>query len=128
MKSKLNTQQENNFRTVSKVSFIGFGIVVALMGTSAFANNGTQKTTLVTETAAALQKQALTTDHDTTITISNSFKKTIEDVIKEDNLIIESNISNEVYPLHFNKIYKTSSKLRKVKGQNRFSQNPSLQS
>ena len=33
-----------------------------------------------------------------------SIERTIEDYISEENKIIESNISNEVYPLDFKKI------------------------
>ena len=98
------------------------------MSTSAFANDVAYETTLVTESSAVIQKPAITEEADTTITISASYKKTIEDVIKEDNLIIDSTISNEVYPLDFSKIYKSSSKRNTFKGQNNFSNNPSLKS
>lgn len=128
MKTKFNTEQENNFRRVSKLSFIPFGILVALMSPSAFANDVTHKTASIEETFVVLQKPAITEETDTIITISTSYKKTIEDVIKEDNLIIDNSISNEVYPLDFNKILKSSAKRNTVKYQNRFSKNLSLQS
>jgi hypothetical protein len=104
MKSKLNKHLENNFKRVSKLTFIPFGILVALMSTSVFANDVTHERTIVAEISAVLQKSALTEDADTTKTIRTSYKKTIEDEIEEDNRIIESNISNEVYPLDFDKI------------------------
>lgn len=127
MKTKFIKQQENNSRRVSKLSFIPFGILLVFMSTSAFANDVTNKTIVTAETSPVLQKPAIVEDADT-ITISNSYKKTIEDVIKEDNLIIDSTISIEVYPLDFGKFFKSSSKRNKLKAQHSFSNNPSLKS
>ena len=115
MKSKLNTQQENNFRTVSKLSFIPFGILLVLMSTSAFANNVTSEINVAAETSTALQKPIIVEAEDS-ISINPSYKKAIEDVIKEDNIIIESTISNEVFPLDFKKIYNAPATRKKEKG------------
>ena len=66
-----------------KTTFIQLGILVIIISNTAFANN--------------LTKPSLNSEPDTIITSSVSYKKTIEEIIKEDNQIIESNQTNVLY-------------------------------
>lgn len=144
MKSKIHTQQENNFKRVSKATFIHLGILVAMISNSAFANHLSKKQNYQESNLSEMifvslsngtkfKKTVLESASDTIKTWNANYKKTIEEVIaednkiiesdidnntsldlestieeviKEDNLIIESNIKNEVFPLDFNSIYK----------------------
>ncbi|WP_309640722.1 hypothetical protein [Flavobacterium sp.] len=126
-------QQKNNFKRLSKLILIHFGIIVSMISNPVFANdlaNEQAKLKLVSESQDnPLKKPALTTESDTIILITN-YIKTIEEVIAEnnkiiesdmeentvsdieriiceDNQIIESNITNEVFPLDFKSLNKS---------------------
>ena len=55
-------------------------------------------------------------------------KEKIEEVIKEDNLIIESNITNEVFPLDLAKLNIATAKEHTSKHHNSFSDSNALKS
>ena len=123
MKSNIYKKQEKSLKRMH----ILFGILAVLIGgNSAFARNltkadNTTETVIAVESDAIhLKKPALDVEYDT-ITWSESYKKTIEEVIKENNLIIESNATNEAFPLNLACHKKTVSKGRKETCQNCFS-------
>lgn len=69
-----------------------------------FNPNSVIKTTYVKTIEEVITENKLITEGQEDITQQLSIATTIEDSIAEDNQIIESHVSNEVYPLDFNKI------------------------
>ncbi len=84
-----------------KSTFIYFGILGAMFSNSVFANdlskeqNHAESNSAVTNTKT-FKKPALDFESDTLITMTSLYKKTIEEVIAEDNKIIESNLENNI--------------------------------
>ena len=93
-----------------KTKIIQLGILAVLISNSVFANGLTNEKSdltdsqLVVSDTTILTKPTLNPDSDTIITLVAGYRKTIEEIIKEDNLIIESNITDEVYPLNLDSI------------------------
>lgn len=89
-----------------KTKIIQLGILAVLISNSVFANgkNDLAANQLIVSDTTILTKPTLDAVSDTIVTLVG-YKKTIEEVIKEDNLIIESNITDEVYPLNIDNIY-----------------------
>lgn len=69
-----------------------------------FNPNSVVKSTYVKTVEDVIAENKLITEAQEEVNYPLSIATTIEDRIAEDNQIIESNISNEVYPLDFNKI------------------------
>lgn len=149
-----------------KTTFIYLGILVTMVINSAFAigltneknvqeNNASEVVFVTKSNDAKLKKPALELESDTIKTWLANSKKTIEEVIAEDNQIIESDsdsnaysaiyeildeiikidnqiiestITKEVFPLDMDSIDKTISKMNKEKHQNSFPRKSSLKS
>ncbi|MCF6132805.1 hypothetical protein [Flavobacterium wongokense] len=94
-----------------KSKFIQFGILAVLISNSVFANGLTNEKNdltgiqLIVSDTTILTKPTLDPDSDTIVTLVAGYRKTMEEIIKEDNLIIESNITDEIYPLNIGSIY-----------------------
>lgn len=97
--------QENSFKRMSKSTFFYLGILVTMFSNSIFANdvtnkqnyqesNSTEMTFVSVPNGTKLKKPALEIESDTMVTMTIIYKKTIEEVIAEDNKIIESDIEN----------------------------------
>lgn len=110
MKSKIHEHQATNFKRVSKTKIIQLGILAVLISNSVFANGLTNEKTdlagnqLVVSDTTILAKPTVDPVSDTIVTLVAGYKKTIEEMIKEDNLIIESKITDEVFPLNIDSI------------------------
>lgn len=99
-----------------RTKFIQFGILAALISNSIFANDLTVQKSVIRDnqfldsipSIKNLTKPTLKVEADTIVILVAGYKKTMEEIIKEDNLIIESNISNEVYSLDIDSIEKES--------------------
>lgn len=90
-----------------KTTFIYLGILVTMFSNSIFANglnnqqnyqesNSSDITYATLSNGTNLKKPALELETDTFITSISNYKKTIEEVIIEDNKIIESEIDADV--------------------------------
>lgn len=121
-----------------KATFIYFGILGVLISNSVFANDWSKeqnnpKSSSTVSNTKIFKKPTLDFESDTLVTMTAVYKKSIEEIIaednkiieseieinvysatetmiemiiKEDNQIIESNITNEVFPLDFDNINK----------------------
>lgn len=155
MKSKITTSvrlsgsgQEhinNNFKRVSKTTFIYLGILITMLSNSSFAfdltkeqnyqeNISSEMILVLLSNGTEFKKPALELESESMKNWITNYKKTIEEVIaednkiiesdiaddlssayeilikkgiNEDNQIIESNITNEVFPLDFVKLNKS---------------------
>jgi len=134
MKSTMYQQQKNNFKKVNQIILIPLGILATLFSNSALANEKSNlvvnpsKIVLVAPSNTILFKKPALAIASDTILVTEGYTKTIEEVIKEDKLIIESTITNEVFPLDFDKLYKATPKGSKAKRQNSLSRKSSIKS
>lgn len=135
MKTTIYKHEENNFKKWSKRIVLHLGILASMICNPAFANhlanvkinheNSAQELKLVTELPMKrIKKPALESECDSCVAMVVSYRKTIEEVIaednkiiesemedhatsdmesiiREDNQIIESNLTNEVFALDF---------------------------
>lgn len=127
-------QQENNFKRLSKLILIHFGILVSMISNPVFANDFANEQPKISLASGShhnpLKKPALASESDTLAIMTAGYIKSIEEVIaddnkiiesdmedndtsdierriNEDNQIIESNITNEVFPLDFKSFNKS---------------------
>ena len=97
--------KKNNFKRVSKSTFILLGILLTMFNNSILANNLSHKQNNQESNASEMAfvsksnntkftKPVVAVESDTIISMNAYYVKTIEEVIAEDNKIIESEIEN----------------------------------
>lgn len=108
-----------------------FGMLLTVLSTTTFANatavpnyqaNSSPELAIVKDSITAILKKPAATSEsvDILLPVITNYERPIEEVIKEDNRIIESSVSHEVFPLDFKRLNPTA-KIRKGKPQNCFS-------
>lgn len=85
-----------------KTTFIYFGIMAMLFSNSVIANELNHQENKTVSNTGQLKKPVIDFEFEDTITIMPSHKKTIEEIMAEDNQIIESTIIQETFPIDLN--------------------------
>jgi len=124
MKSKTHNYKMEKVKTTGRIRRILLGIVAVAISNLATSNNSVNdknsSAIIVSFNRVSIEKPVLHSDPCIILPCSETYKKSLQETIKENNLIIESQIVNEVYPLDFKKIYKAQAEHKKMTNQKSF--------